>query len=68
MDDGQSTWWWSNGNTTDASRRVGEAFSSQEDAEGWLSASWQDLLDAGVEEVLLVHGDEPVYGPMPLTP
>lgn len=52
--------------TSETSARVGGSFSSQGDAEAWLSQAWQDLLDEGVEEVSLMNGEEAVYGPMPL--
>lgn len=52
--------------TSETSARVGGPFSSQEDAEAWLSQTWRDLLDEGVEEVTLMNGEEAVYGPMPL--
>jgi hypothetical protein len=44
------------------------AFDDQTAAEEWLSANWQDLLAAGVDEVTLLDGDEVVYGPMSLHP
>jgi hypothetical protein len=44
------------------------AFDDQTAAEDWLSANWQDLADAGVDEVTLLDGDEVVYGPMSLHP
>ncbi|WP_255464824.1 hypothetical protein [Dermacoccus sp. PAMC28757] len=31
--------------TSETSARAGGPFSSQEDAEAWLSQTWQDLLD-----------------------
>jgi hypothetical protein len=43
-------------------------FRTQTDAEDWLSANWPDLLDGGIDEVTLAHGDEVVYGPMSLRP
>lgn len=43
-------------------------FDDQAAAEAWLSANWQDLADAGVDEVTLLDGDEIVYGPMSLHP
>ncbi|WP_459717576.1 hypothetical protein [Actinophytocola sp. KF-1] len=43
-------------------------FPDQTAAEEWLSANWRDLLDAGVDEVTLLAGDEVVYGPMSLHP
>jgi hypothetical protein len=44
------------------------SFPDQAEAEEWLSANWPDLLDGGIEEVSLLNGDEPVYGPMSLRP
>jgi hypothetical protein len=43
-------------------------FDDQTEAEEWLSANWQDLADAGVDEVTLLAGGEVVYGPMSLHP
>jgi len=43
-------------------------FASQPEAEEWLSAHWQDLVDAGVDEVTLQCDGEVVYGPMSLHP
>lgn len=43
-----------------------EIFPSQSDAESWLGEVWQELLHAGVEQVVLRDGDRTVYGPMPL--
>ncbi|MFI7674377.1 hypothetical protein [Actinophytocola sp. NPDC049390] len=43
-------------------------FTDQTAAEEWLSANWRHLLDAGVDEVTLLDGDEVVYGPMSLHP
>ncbi len=40
------------------------AFPTQAEAENWLRECWPDLLDAGVDAVTLVHGEEVVYGPM----
>ncbi|QIK68434.1 hypothetical protein G7072_06500 [Nocardioides sp. HDW12B] len=71
----QSTWWWrredSAGGTV-APADGGEAdqprFPSQSDAETWVGETWRDLLDAGVEQVVLMDGDREVYGPMSLRP
>lgn len=41
-------------------------FSSQADAESWLGETWRDLLDDGVDQVILLEGDREVYGPMSL--
>ncbi len=43
-------------------------FPSQSDAESWVGEQWRDLLEAGVEAVVLVDGDRTVYGPMSLRP
>ena len=43
-------------------------FSSQSDAETWIGEVWQALLDAGIEQVLLLEEDRIVYGPMGLRP
>lgn len=37
-------------------------FSDQQDAENWLSREFQALLDGGVERVVLLDGEEEVYG------
>lgn len=42
-------------------------FPTQADAEAWFAESWEDLADAGVSQVSLLHEEEVVYGPMPLT-
>ena len=43
-------------------------FPSQSDAESWVGEQWRDLLESGVEAVVLVDGDRTVYGPMSLRP
>lgn len=43
------------------------AFASREAAESWLGEKWRELLDAGVQEVVLVEGERDEYA-MPLTP
>lgn len=45
-----------------------ETFPSQSDAESWLGENWQELLHAGVEQVVLLDGERAVYGPMSLRP
>ena len=42
-------------------------FPTQADAEAWFGESWQDLADAGVHQVTLLHEQAEVYGPMPLS-
>lgn len=53
----------------DADDDVGldQVFATQADAEAWLSASWEELADAGVRTVTLCEGDRVVYGPMSLS-
>ncbi len=46
----------------------GRSFPTQAEAEAWLAASYEDLLDAGVEAVTLMEEDRVVYGPMSLHP
>lgn len=43
-------------------------FGDQAEAEDWLASAWTELLDAGVDQVLLTDGSEQVYGPMSLHP
>jgi hypothetical protein len=44
-----------------------ETFGTKGDAESWLGETWRDLLDSGVQQVVLVEGDRVEYA-MPLTP
>ena len=43
-------------------------FPAQADAETWIGEHWRELLDAGVEAVVLVEDGREVYGPMSLRP
>ena len=43
-----------------------EAFDDQQEAESWFSDIWPELRDAGVDAVVLLDGDDEVYGPMSL--
>lgn len=45
-----------------------ERFDDQAVAEEWLTANYEDLLDAGTTAVTLFEGDREVYGPMSLEP
>ncbi len=45
-----------------------ETFGSQGDAETWLGEHWRDLLDSGVDQVVLLDEGRPEYGPMSLHP
>lgn len=42
-------------------------FPTQADAEAWFAESWEDLANAGVAQVSLLHEAEVVYGPMSLS-
>lgn|GEM_PF-69643 len=46
---------------------AGQQFESQEEAEAWLSETWPELQDAGVDEVTLMQDEDVVYGPMGLS-
>ena len=51
---------------------AGQQFESQEEAEAWLSETWPELQDAGIDEVTLMEvtlmeDDDVVYGPMELS-
>lgn len=59
-------WYWVRGGSA-RGVTVSEQFSSQADAEAFMSEEWESLLDSGVEEASLIHGGELVYGPMPLS-
>ena len=45
-----------------------EPFPTQADAETWLGESWRELLDNGVDAVVLWEDDRQAYGPMSLHP
>ena len=44
-----------------------ETFATKGDAESWLGETWRDLLDSGVQQVVLLDGERVEYA-MPLTP
>ena len=46
---------------------AGQQFESQEEAEAWLSETWPELQEAGIDEVTLMEDDDVVYGPMGLS-
>ncbi|HEY3262095.1 MAG TPA: hypothetical protein VGJ95_17845 [Pseudonocardiaceae bacterium] len=46
----------------------GDTFDGRDEAEGWLGETWSDLLDARIDQVTLMDGDQRVYGPMSLHP
>ncbi len=43
-------------------------FADQAEAEDWFGQQWQELLELGVGQVTLLHGETEVYGPMSLHP
>jgi hypothetical protein len=44
-----------------------ESFASQSDAESWLGEEWRALLEAGVDQVMLLEDGRAAYGsPMSL--
>jgi hypothetical protein len=45
-----------------------QSFPTQADAETWIGESWRELLDSGVESVVLLEEQRVVYGPMGLRP
>ncbi len=45
-----------------------QRFPTQSDAETWIGETWQELLEAGTDQVVLLEEDRVVYGPMSLHP
>ncbi|MGI8612879.1 MAG: hypothetical protein ACR2KL_02855 [Nocardioidaceae bacterium] len=42
------------------------SFPSRADAESWVGECWQELAEAGVDQVRLFEDEREVYGPMSL--
>jgi hypothetical protein len=65
-------WSWryesSAGNAVEPATPAARAFPTQSDAETWIGESWRELLDAGVDQVVLLEEERVVYGPMSLHP
>jgi hypothetical protein len=66
-------WWWrledAAGTEVEVTEELaGQRFPSQADAESWVGETWRELLASGVDAVTLLRDDEPVYGPMSLSP
>jgi hypothetical protein len=59
-------WRYENGDGTQVAGPKSEEFSNQSDAESWLGENWRGLLDAGVDQVTLLEGDDVVYAAMSL--
>lgn len=61
------TWRWEKGDGTEILQPDGpEEFPSQGDAESWVGETWRDLLDKGVDQVVLEEDGRKIYGPMSL--
>jgi hypothetical protein len=45
---------------------IAESSPTQGDAETWIGEIWRELLDAGVDAVVLLEDGREVYGPMSL--
>lgn len=44
------------------------AFDDAADAEEWFATNWEELAAQGVRQVVLLDGEDVVYGPMGLDP
>jgi hypothetical protein len=66
------TWGWRfedrAGRPVDGGELAGAEFSAQGDAESWLGETWRELIEAGVDQVVLLEDGRVVYGPMSLHP
>ena len=51
-----------------AQESVSQEFPTQSDAETWIGETWQELLESGIDAVVLFEDDHRVYGPMSLHP
>jgi len=43
-----------------------EEFPTQGDAESWVGETWKELVDGGIDQVVLLEDGEKIYGPMSL--
>ncbi|MBC3842038.1 hypothetical protein GXW82_23170 [Streptacidiphilus sp. 4-A2] len=43
-----------------------EEFPTQGDAESWVGETWKELLESGIDQVVLLEDGEKIYGPMNL--
>ena len=43
-----------------------EEFPTQGDAESWVGETWKELLEGGIDQVVLLEDGEKIYGPMSL--
>lgn len=58
--------WVAAADADEAATGLAQEFPTRTDAEAWLTASYEDLVDAGVTEVTLMEDAHVVYGPMSL--
>ena len=65
-------WTWrfekADGTTASSPPSTDQSFPTQSDAETWIGETWRELLDAGVDQVVLLEEERVVYGPMSLHP
>ncbi|MBA2740281.1 MAG: hypothetical protein H0U47_11565 [Nocardioidaceae bacterium] len=54
------------GETVEPPEGAAAVFPAQADAETWLGEEFPDLLEAGIDQVVLLEGTREVYGPMSL--
>jgi uncharacterized protein (DUF2237 family) len=52
--------------STVAAPNGAEEFPTQGDAESWVGETWKELLEGGIDQVVLLEDGEKVYGPMSL--
>jgi hypothetical protein len=63
------SWSWRYERTSDADGELrSQDFPTQSDAESWIGETWRELLESGVESVVLLEESRVVYGPMGLRP
>lgn len=70
----ERAWWWqlvdAQGDPVPAGtvseEYASQRFANQGDAESWIGEVWAELLDQGVEAVVLKEHERSVYGPMSL--
>jgi hypothetical protein len=67
---GDRPWRWrlldAAGAEVSAAEYADQRFASQGDAESWVGETWRELVEQGVDAVVLLEHDREVYGPMSL--
>jgi hypothetical protein len=67
---GDRPWRWRllgpDGAEVSATEYADQRFASQGDAESWVGETWRELVEQGVDAVVLLEHDREVYGPMSL--